>query len=242
MIEAAAALLGSAVDLGGRLYTVRAPSVLTALAVEAALTQGGPEAVVGDDEAPLLRQPLLRQACAGPDALGRPWMPPGLLAALFSDAVLPAERVRVVAECLMAGVPERDRAAARAAEAEAKGEARRLGWSPLLALYRGTYGTDPLAEPWPYFLVQWREAEAVRARAAVDWMRGYAAARSGGALLQGLFRDAGLGPQPVVLTEEEAAAERANAARVRAQVAAMKATGSTLGWEDFLNQTLVGEA
>lgn len=236
MIAAAAALFGSEILLGGRAYVVRPPAVVTALAVEAALEHGGTETTA-----------LLAEACAGPDALGRPWMPPSMRSVLFSPAVLPKDRARVIQTAMLAGVPDERLEAARRAQEEAREEARASSWSEVLARYRATFSPgDVLAEPWPFFLAQSEEIRRERARAAVDWANAYAGVRTGGEAWASLLRVAGFEPPKPgrqARDERELEEARATQAKVRAQRLAMEAYGDFGRWSEFIERSPVrGEA
>ncbi len=223
MIAAAASIFGSRIVVGGRAYTVRPPTVLTAFAVNAAVEHGGEEVNV-----------LLADAV-------REWLPLSLRSVLFSRSVRTEERRRVILTAMLAGVPdERLKQAQQQAEA-LRDKVRRLGWTEVLARYRSLYGGDVLAESWPVFLALADEIDAERARVAVDWAGGYAAARLGKDQWKALLRRGGYGPPPP--TEEEAEAGREQAAMIEAQLAALNETGSMLNWREFIgSDTIQAEA
>ena len=222
MIAAAASVFGSEVVLGGRAYTVRPPSVRTALAVTAAFEHGGEETDV-----------FLAESVRG-------WLPLSLRSTLFSRSVRPEERRRVVLSAMLAGVPDERLERAKRQQERVEQEARRRGWSETLRAYRGLYGGEPLSESWPFFLDQAYGMDAEEARRNVHLLQTYAAIRDpSGEAWRAMKHLAGMGPVARVLSDEEREANREQAAYVRAQFEARKRVQDSTRWREFMPGTFL---
>lgn len=196
-------LVGALVDVGGRTYAVRPPTLREVLGANAALAA----AAAGFDDA----QDLLRRALAG-------WLPLSMRSVLLSQAVARADCFACIEECLKAGLASD---AAKADAEEAQEEARRLGWNEIIAQYRARYQPhDVLEEPWPFFSRQVAQMARLRALHQTEQATWYAAAKLGGRLLTQLYIDAGLYETPKAPAHLVGEAGEEWAAKKRAERAA----------------------
>lgn len=177
MRDLLACLTDRELEIGGRSFRVRPPSLEEALRVTAAL-----EAMRDGEEN---AWSALQEECAG-------WLPDDLAQIYFGEDAYPAGTVKDVQELLAAGVKDRHRHARD--EEVVQEETRDRSWFAVVADYADAMNTPALEvmqTPFPYFIALCAEAFRIQERRKADVMIGYLTARSGGDLFGHLMKAAG---------------------------------------------------
>lgn len=170
-------------------YLVNPPTVKTAIIV----LETSPRATSNDDYWFALVDGL------------REWLPVSFWSRLTGKNGSRALTCTIAPNLLLRGTDLLDKVRLESLAERAKERAESLGWGRIMADYRSTYKSDPLVEPWGYFLEQLDHLDLVRARYEVSVLRSIAAVLSTEkGLVDDVLDRAGWGPPPKSDEEREA--------------------------------------